>query len=173
MTNSSNPEPSFAIKAMAWGIVSLIAAFPVALLLIGAWQVVRVQRAASYATAVGEVLQTDVEAIRDDGTGVGERATYTYRPRVRYAYSVAGVRHVGSQVTVLGEASSEAWAQGVAAQFAPGQQVDVRYDPAHPERTYLIAGGSPVLPWVLILMGGLPITYAGLRWWRQRPRADD
>jgi Protein of unknown function (DUF3592) len=167
----TDTEPSVSIKVLAWGIAGLFYAFPVALIAFGSWQAWRVQQAVGYATTVGEVLHSEVERVRDEGSRIGEPTTYTYRPRVEYAYSVEGVHRVGSRVTILDEASSERWAEGIARRYAPGQRVNVRYDRAHPEQTYLIEGGAQVWPWVTILMGTLILLWFGMNWWRQRKSA--
>jgi hypothetical protein len=84
------------------------------------------------------VQQIAVETRR---AGRGGRA---YAPVVRYSYTVGGVAYSASRVTVLDEASSQLWAERIAARFHLGETVTAFYDPLHPGEAFLLPiGGGP------------------------------
>jgi Protein of unknown function (DUF3592) len=163
-------KQSPAITLAVWAIAGMIFLLPGAVLGIGLWKVAQVRAAKHHLVVTGEVLSSEVERLADTGTRIGEPTTYTYRPRVRYRYTVDGTGRTGTQVTLLDESASEAWASDISGQFRPGDQVPVHYDPLRPEHSYLIPGGADFLPWVLVTIGGLPYVFAIGAWWRRRAR---
>lgn len=145
------------VRLLGWAMVGLILALPVTLVGVGAAKLVAVHQSSQHRQATGLVESTDIERVRDDGIGVGERATYTYRPVVRYRFQVDGGSRLGTRVTLLGESSSEAWAASVVARYPRGATVTVHYDPRDSDVAYLEAGGGAFLAWVLIVLGGGPL----------------
>lgn len=87
---------------------------------------------------------------------------------MRYRFEVNGESRVGTRVTFLGESSSESWATDVAQRYPPGTTVGVHYDPDDPGIAYLEMAGGSTLPWVLIVMGGLPLVGWAISVRRQR-----
>lgn len=104
----------------------------------------------------------------------GARNGPTYSPRVTYHYAVNGVAYTASSVTPLGESRGGRWAWDVAARYTPGERTTAWYDPARPERAYLLHEWS-ALPWVVVVF---PMALIALFRWaarkgilRQRRRA--
>jgi hypothetical protein len=90
------------------------------------------------------------------------RGGMAYAPLVRYIYKVDGTPYAASRVTVLDEASSRSWAEGIAARFHVGETVTAFYDPLHPGEAFLLPiGGSPGA-WIM----ALAIVPIGLAVWQ-------
>lgn len=113
-----------------------------------------VAEAARWPATPGVVLST---AIRSNG-GSGARAHY---PIVTYRYAVDGVERTKSNLSHgLKTGGGRGWAEKVLARYPVGARIDVRYDPADPERTSLetrfgFIGWCLFLIGVLLLVGAL------------------
>jgi hypothetical protein len=106
-----------------------------------AWSQDHAMRAHVPVTA--NVLSRDIESNSDsDGT--------TYRPVVKYRYTVNGRSYESDQVTVLKEASGHSWATGVLARIPSGDTVRAYYDPADPSSAFLLRETS-FFPYIFIL----------------------
>lgn len=103
----------------------------------------------------------------------------TYRPDIRYAYSVEGASYVGDRV-FLGDASreNEYWVRGIVARYPPDATVNVYYNPDDPSMAVLEPGAT----WFIYLWpaAGAAFAIAGVamacsgyrdirRWARETP----
>jgi hypothetical protein len=102
------------------------------------------------------VQQVSVEPRRAGRGGVA------YAPVVRYAYAVDSASYSASRVTVLDEASSRRWAEGIAARFRVGETVTAFYDPLHPGEAFLLPIGAGSGAWI----AALAIVPIGLAVWQ-------
>lgn len=150
---SSPALATFLARVIALAILGL----PLTLILVGARQIVRYAQASHLPTVGGTVITSGVERITDPGQRIGDPATYTYRPAVTYSYRVSGKTVMGSRVTYLGESASEEWAQAAAAGYVPGAPVTVHFDPDNHGEAFLEAGGAPLISWLMLLMGLVPL----------------
>jgi hypothetical protein len=105
-------------------------------------------RVAGWPTIPGVITDARVKKGKsgagDMGHGNSPKTTI-YRAAIRYAYEVDGVRLQGTRVQ-FGEAKHErvkSTAQDAAAQYSPGQAVQVRYDPQRPGESALEPGVAP------------------------------
>lgn len=103
------------------------------------------QRIETWRPVAATVQRVDVEPRR---AGRGGTA---YAPVVRYAYAVDGASYTASRVTVLDEASSRRWAEGIAARFRVGEKVTAFYDPLHPGEAFLLPTGGAPGAWIAAL----------------------
>lgn len=75
----------------------------------------------------------------------GSSESAEYEPIVRYAYMVNGLRWEGTRLSLGGDRTySLARAKGVAAVYAPGEEVEVYFDPQAPARAALILRPDPM-----------------------------
>jgi hypothetical protein len=90
-------------------------------------------RAVTWPTTTGRVAEVARKNVTDDSGG-----NDTYRPLVRYTYSVAGKQYEHDS-PFLHDTSSSAtgWIEPVLARYRPGQDVVVHYDPADPAHSAL------------------------------------
>lgn len=158
-------------RIMVWAWAGLLLAAPTTTVGVGVAKLVAAHRASAYPVAMGRVETSNVERLRDDGTRIGDLTTYTYRPVVRYRFEVEGQSRIGTRATLLGESASEAWAAEITTRYPPGAIVGVHYDPDDPSIAYLEMAGGSTLPWVLIVMGGLPLAAWAVSVIRQRRKA--
>ncbi len=95
----------------------------------------RFKAAQRWPVVSGKITLSKIEddfATFDDNTSSG-RTRRLHRPVVEFAYRVDGKDYRSRQRQLDGETSgSKTWAKGVAARYAVGSAVKVRYDPANP-----------------------------------------
>lgn len=103
----------------------------------------------------GEVLSTRLVHMPSPGT-----AATSYRPEVRYRYTVDGVEHE-SDVFLHGMESggSESWAQRIADRYPPGARVTVLHHPVLPEKACLDAEFG-FFGWVLTALASVFVLLA-------------
>ena len=119
------------------------------------------QRIETWRPVPATVQLVDIEPRRAGRGGMA------YAPVVRYSYAVDGASYSASRVTVLDEASSRRWAEGIAARFRVGETVTAFYDPLHPGEAFLLPMGGGPGAWIV----ALAIVPIGLAVWRAlRPR---
>lgn len=101
-----------------------------------------------------------------------------YRPDITYQYSIDGETYQSDNVLpgqMTRSSSSQAWAEGIADQYAPGDEVEIHYNPNNPEHAYIHNDGWPVFWYagfagILVLMAaGVWLIRKGFR--RRRERA--
>lgn len=136
------------------------------LLLIGVGSLQQIRAASAWPKAMGTVTKSDIHRFekREDNSGSSSRRTRIvtqYMPIVEYDFKVAGKTYASRAIRLDTEmAGSEAYARKLAASYPVGKIVQVRYDPANPQRTALeIKSG---LAWGL-LAGGIALLL--LAWW--------
>lgn len=118
---TANPEFIVAIAGLGLG-----------LLLLGLGMRRYSNQAASWPSAPGKIVRSEVESYRKR-IGSGGNMTTMYRPVVEFTYAVRGREYRGNQITLMTEVSgSEAYAGKVAAKYPAGSTVTVHYDPANP-----------------------------------------
>jgi len=103
------------------------------------------------------IVKTTQARLRVPATHGGASPEPTYREdpvwaiSVEYHYSVGGKPYTGREATsallvenIRGNGSApSSRMQSLAAQFPPGSQAEVHYDPADPGRSYLVPIGDP------------------------------
>ena len=83
---------------------------------------------------MGVMTQSEVEEVPDtDGKS-------TYRPKLRYTYSVAGKDYVGDRYRYGRWATTAGWATQIVASHPVGSRVEVHYAPADPADGVLKVG---------------------------------
>jgi hypothetical protein len=91
---------------------------------------------ARWAPVPGRVVRSWVEVVHD-----AESTSYT--PRVEYTYRVEGLIYGSTTMQLTGDARMyKRRATRVAAQYQPGEPVQVWHDPKRPERATLKTGGA-------------------------------
>jgi hypothetical protein len=99
-----------------------------------AWGVFRQVRALRHATTTGVMTQSGVEEVpHTDGPS-------TYRPKLRYTYSVAGKGYLGDRYRYGRWATSAGWAEQIVASHPVGSRVEIHYAPADPSDAVLRVG---------------------------------
>ena len=132
----------------------------IALIVVGIAQRSQLVAARRWATVDGEILAARV--IEDENADGGKR----YEPDIQYAYTVDGVRHLGTrrQLIVLAPLS-RAYAEGIVQRYAPGSRATVYYDPGQPRDAVLEIPTTSALPLVYTAAGlGLSI-FGVYKWW--------
>ena len=117
-------------------------------------------------SVTGKILRSSMETasgiIGDvDITGPEMKSYTVFRPKVVYAYEVAGKAYEGKVVSGFSPPGSEdrATAEAMLARWAPGADVTVYYRPSHPRHAYLIRGDFPRGRLVFLLLSLFPL------WW--------
>ncbi len=107
----------------------------------------------------------------DEQESVGNKGARhrTYLPRVVYFYTVDGRIHRGDRLWL---AAPETWgnrdsAEAFLESYRAGGKVNVYYDPADPQRSALIVGGSS---WWLYILAGLGVLLAAFGLFIRRAR---
>lgn len=128
----------------------------------------------------GVVTSTDVDMkVTEDSDGNTERK---YRPVIEYEYTVAGETHAHDNVfpgSFTRWDGSESRAERIAADYQPGQEVDVFYNPRDSTHAYVRDDGMPSTWWagvgygVVALLGGGWLVRVGFRRRRQRSLMED
>jgi hypothetical protein len=124
-----------------------------------AW--LRAGRRASWPVTPGRVVSSEAVLRQSGGVNArGRRKTNeSWTAVVKYEYEAGGKKLAGRRVRIQAEAMGRRAAEAVAARYAPGASVEVRYDPARPE----IAVLDPSAPGVGRSIGiGLLMLLAGL-----------
>jgi hypothetical protein len=96
--------------------------------------VTRQRAATTYPSAPGVITHSVVESASDSEGGT------TYRPELRFDYTVEGARHTGSVYRHNYMASGGSDARQIVAAHPVGQQVEVRYNPSDPADSVLRTG---------------------------------
>jgi len=105
----------------------------VLLFFLASWR--RARQAADWPMVRGTVLSSGCEKI---GYAADGRRRNTYAPAVEYRYRVNDVDYVGRQIKLgVVVASSQSYAEKVAARYPEGSVVDVHYNPANPSAAAL------------------------------------
>lgn len=95
----------------------------------------------SWPTTDGLVISTGVD---ETSSGTGTRRSRGYRPSVRYAYEVDGMRHEGDRISFADEVSkTRSHATLVINRYPVNAAVTVAYDPDDPGTSVLEPGASP------------------------------
>lgn len=139
------------------------------------WQKIQEGRASfGWPRVPGKVLQASSEADlrrRVDPLTPGETEV-VYRPRIEYAYSVAGRSFTNHRYSIEELAHSGAGAQSRVWRFRPGSEVTVHYRPDNPAYSILVPGVSHQ-PWVLAVAGLLTAGWGVWRWVRPARQPSD
>ena len=111
----------------------LFVAFGLIFVAFGGWMTyVQYSRLLTYRPVPAVVLFSTVISHR------GSKGGTSYSPSVTYRYTVADREHVSTHATILDESRTGSWAQRIASRFHPGDTVQAWFDPAHPDRSYLV-----------------------------------
>jgi len=111
-------------------------------------------QALGYSTAAGSVTHSEVETVDgDDGP--------TYRPNIKYKYSVVGKEHLGDRYRYGQWSSGGRSAHRIVASHPVGSHVEVYYAPADPSDAVLTVGVEGMdlflamfmLPFNLVMLG--------------------
>jgi hypothetical protein len=111
-------------------------------------------RALRYATTTGIVTHSTVEIGDSDGVS-------TYKPNIKFNYSVAGQEYSGDRYRYGQCASNDRSASQIVAEHPIGKQVAVYYNPSHPDDSLLQPGlegcdlflAMFMLPFNLVMFG--------------------
>ncbi len=133
---------------------ALVGVIGLGALLIGGRPVMRLAESAGWPTAPGEVVESRVEPVTVSGMA-GDIARW--QPIITYTYEVDGQMYTNDAVTFReGHTfNAQAEAEAVTARYAPGQSVEVAYQPGDPQNavlerrvpteSYLIAAGGLIV----------------------------
>jgi len=88
----------------------------------------------TYVPVRGRVLSVRVNEYGDGG------GTKTYRPVVRYAYSVDGAKYESKRYGPVDEPGWRSWAEAAAGRYEPGESCVVYYARGDPSRSVLSRG---------------------------------
>lgn len=125
-------------------------------------------RASGYATTNGTVRSVELDRYRRIGRPNLFGNTY-YDPNVTYTYVVDGRRYIGHDVSLGSdvETNQRRRAEAVVAALRDADRVTVHYDPAHPDRAYLLTRYDFFPPYALVAAGLLlaaDTATPGTRW---------
>ena len=92
-------------------------------------------------------------AIRQRTSGVGEEESVSFIPVVEYRFEIGAAAYTAAGIG-FGETGygSRAMAEKVLARYPAGSVVNVYYNPANPNQTFLEAGGG-VIGWIMLAVG--------------------
>jgi len=122
-------------------------------------------QALGYPVASGSVTHSEVETVSgDDGP--------TYRPKIRYGYTVAGKEYVGDRHRYGNWSSGGGYAHRIVASLPVGARVEVHYAPGDPSDAVLTAGvegmdlffAMAILPFNLIMLALWTVIGGGVRY---------
>jgi len=127
---------------------------------LGLWQVrTEHDRMMRYKPVAGQVVSSHVESFRRRSTSSHGWDTY-YRPAITYHYVAGGKSYTASNVFPVSQSSQfSEWAARFVNHFPPGAKVTAWFDPAAPEKTFLIRTVSDgpyifgFLPSIFLLIG--------------------
>jgi hypothetical protein len=136
--------------------VAFVAGIVVTILLL-----VQAGESSGWPSTPGKIIESRVEQQRSGGGRqlsldgpVQEGAVYTWAAEIRYEYSVEGKDHVGSRIQLDDmDTNDRSRAEGIAAGYPVGKEVDVYYDPDKPEIAVLVPGTMGLV--VLMAVGSL------------------
>ena len=122
-----------------------------------------VSRMRAWPVAAGRIESSGVREFKSLSTTGSGRSRWTtmFRSNIVYSYEVGGVRYTGDKLGTTGRFSANiaAFAQRGAARFAPGSQIEIRYNPDNPAESifdprtgalwllWLIPAGVLALAW--------------------------
>lgn len=145
------------IRTVGIGVVALlvITGFLLGIALAGAgaflWNQQN-QAVESAETTDATVISSSVEVDRMGSDGPN------YRPNVTYRYTVGGETYRSSNV-FPGPGhfwrNQRSWAADIVADYPEGETATAYYDPDDPSRSFLIADRTPIIPLILLGVGGL------------------
>ena len=138
----------FGLDNLAWPLP-----FGIILLALGAWQVMRARNGRRWQTVDGEIIESQV-------VNGGSSFLPNWQPRVRYRYSVGGVRYESSRITFAADREGDIrWlAAGDAEKYPQHAKIRVYVSPEDPA----IAVLDPEVPWRVsfnLILGGLFVAY--------------
>jgi hypothetical protein len=143
--------PGFLAPLLPDADLAAMAAFlvPAAIMLGGvavmAWSVRKVRR---WPRAPGVIVSTSLAPMKNP-----ESAGRSFRPIVRYRYTVGGVERQGRTLRHgRTEGGNEGWARQALARYPAGAPVNVLYNPLNPAESALEASLGP-LGWALLVLG--------------------
>lgn len=97
-----------------------------------------------------QIVSTSVEKVVEHTAPDASRVSWY--PRLEYRYTVDGRTYASDAIWPAGSRGGEEdWARGFIAEYSLGDTVTARYQPAAPERSYLIKGR----PWLTVIAVGL------------------
>ena len=113
-----------------------------------------VARMRAWPVAAGRIESSGVREFKTLSTNDSGRSRWTtmFRSDVVYSYDVDGVRYTGDKLGTTGRFSANiaAFAQRGAARYAPGSQIEIRYNPDNPaESIYDPRTGALWLLWLI------------------------
>jgi hypothetical protein len=98
-----------------WALILFIRAFK------------KIKDSKSWPKTMGLITHSSVES------GVGSGSVFVFSPKVIYEYEVGGKRYTSSHLAIIEHnTASEDLAREKAEKYAPGQHVEVYYDPEKP-----------------------------------------
>ncbi len=118
--------------------------------------VVRQIYAVGYPTATGTITQSEVETIRG-------RRSRTYRPTIKYKYTVEGQEYVGERYRYGQFSSAKKWAERIVASHPVGSPFEVYYAPTDPSDAVLTVGLEGLDLFIFMFM--LPFNVVMLAFW--------
>lgn len=109
---------------------------------------VQADESSGWPSTPGKVIESKVEQQRSGGGRqldldgpVMEGNVYTWAAEIRYEYSVEGKDYVGSRIQLDDmDVNDRSRAEGIAAGYPVGKEVDVYYDPDRPDIAVLVPG---------------------------------
>ena len=113
-----------------------------------------VYRIATWEPVSARILSTDIKAVR------GDKGT-SYRPVIRYRYSINGAQYVSDQVLPLTVSASYRWATQLRDRFRRGDSVTAYVNPSRPSSAYLVRDVS-LLPLMFV---AIPLAMVGVLAW--------
>ncbi|QOJ00334.1 MAG: DUF3592 domain-containing protein [Phycisphaeraceae bacterium] len=104
-------------------------------------------------------------------SSTGSKGGTTYRPEITFAYTVNGVDHVGTTVSLSEWGSNDSRAHDLVKSHPPGKRVTAYYDPDEPSKAILIKGfgGFPTIlplfmtPFNCVALGMIGMTISAAR----------
>jgi Protein of unknown function (DUF3592) len=122
-----------------------------------------VGRMRAWPVAPGRIDASDVREFEELSTSDDHRSRVEtrFRSSIVYSYEVGGVRYTGDKLGTTARVSSNipAGARRGATRYAPGSQVDIRYNPENPAESILDPRIGPL--WLLWL---IPAAMLALAW---------
>ncbi len=111
-------------------------------------------RIATWEPVSARILSSDIKAVR------GDKGT-SYKPVVRYQYTVNGALYVSNQVLPLTISASYGWATKLRDRFRRGDIVTAYVNPSRPSSAYLVREVS-LLPLLFVV---IPLAMVGVVAW--------
>jgi hypothetical protein len=131
------------------------------------WGIARQLMATTYPSAAGVITHSVVQS-SSDGEGT------TYRPELRFDYTVAGMAYTGTRYRYQVVASGQGNARQIVAGHPVGQQVAVRYNPSDPANSVLQTGVEGIDLFLILFLTPFNVVMLAFWWaaWNSRRRFD-